>query len=82
MLNEQANKYLEELEEGTISPESMEWYNKNIYQGTESLYYALTEGGYLSPNDIYSKDGANKVKEALEIVLEFLDDYSLFIEEM
>lgn len=41
----------------------------------EGFWYALTDGGYLKPEDIYEdKETINAVKKAVEIIRKFKSD--------
>jgi len=79
--NESAAKFLAELKAGQLSPESKAWRDDQIYQGSEDWWYALSGSGYLSPFDIYTKEEADKINEAVDIIESFFGDYSQFSQD-
>lgn len=78
--NEQALKYLQEAGAGQLSEESLAWRKDVIYHGSENWFYACTDGGYMSPHDIYDEAEANAINAAFNLIEGFFSDYSRFRE--
>lgn len=79
--NEKAQRYLDELKSGQLSEESKDWQENDLYQGTEDWWYALADGGYLSPRDIYTEEEAQKIDAAVALIEEFFSDYGQFVSD-
>jgi len=43
------------------------------FANSDELWYCLTDGGYLKPEDYLSKEDAKKVNEAVSVVQDFLE---------